>query len=432
MPENALNSGGKVIEKMKKFFEIICVLALAVSMIAGCSNNTAQKSETKPATVDETEPENELIKNEFVLSTDYNYYIGEKDMYSTLLFAKDRYVYSNKNGIYVKKDLRNGGRKISKNHPRTAWSNGAVLCDGETVYYLIVKEGTDSKFEYFVYSVGMNGKNEKLELSGVGPASLITIYNGYLYFRNSPDTAAEKDTHIMKYKLKSKKDPELISLEYQVNYNCVYNGKIYFSNDKFASPDVVNNKKIEYDVYSLDLRTEDIKKEVENSYGESIAAFDSENAAFYSRREGEKGKIVVIDKDNKKTESKTFKAKIDPWFVDKNSETAIMVDFNKNDHEAFLTYNIKEATHSRLSRSPKNFSCEKVTSGLKPGDNPYIALSSEGKKYYSRIAVQKVQGDKATYCKFNGKKSVEADTFWITDDKLVIEVNNKMKVYDLK
>lgn len=419
---------------MKKFFEIICVLALIVSIATGCSCSSEQKvkPETKPATVDEVDNESKLIKNDFTLSTDYNYYIGEKDMYSTLTYVKGKYIYSNKTGIYVKTDIKKDGKKISKNHPRTAWSNGAVLSDGKTVYYLTVKEGSDSKYEYSVYSVKTDGKGEKNILSGVGPASLITVYKGNLYFRNSPDTSAEKDTSIMRYKLGSKKEPEMISLDYQVNYNCVYNGKIYFSNDKFSSPDIVKDKSIKYDVYSLNLETDDINKEVEYSYGESIAAADSEEAAFYSRREGEKGKICTIDKDDKKTESKKFAAKMDPWFVDKNSENAVMVDFNKLDHEVFYTYNIKTAKKHKIGVSPKNFSCEKVTSGLKPGKTPYIVLSSEGKKYYSKISVLKVNGKKAKYCKIKGKKSIETDTFWITDNKLVTEVNNKMKVYNLK
>lgn len=430
-----IHSGGKVIEKMKKFFEIICVLALVVSVVTGCSCSSKQEvktEETKPATVDEANDENKLIKNEFTLSTDYNYYIGEKDMYSTLTYVKGKYIYSNKTGIYVKTDLKKDGKKISKNHPRTAWSNGAVLSDGKTVYYLSVKEGSDSKYEYSVYSVNIDGKGEKNILSGVGPASLITVYKGNLYFRNSPDTSAEKDTSIMRYKLGSKKDPEMISLDYQANYNCVYNGKIYFSNDKFSSPDIVKDKSIKYDVYSLDLETNDINKAVEYSYGESIAAYDSGDAAFYSRREGEKGKICIIDKDGKTTESKKFKAKMDPWFVDKNSENAVMVDFNRPDHEVFYTYNIKTAKNYKIGVSPKNFSCEKVTSGLKPSKTPYIVLSSEGKKYYSKISVLMVNGKKAKFCKIKGKKSVEADTFWISDNKLITEVNNKMKVYKLK
>lgn len=417
---------------MKKFFGIICVLAVIISVFSACKAPAGKKSEAKPATSDEVKTETVLKTSDYVLSSDYNYYIGEKDMYSTLMFVKDRYVYSNKNGIYVKKDLKNGGRKISKNHPRTEWSNGAILSNGETVYYLMVKKGTDSKYEYEIYSVGMNGKGEKKVLSGVGPATLITTYNGNLYFRNSPDTSAEKDTHIMKYKLGSKKEPEMISLDYQVNYNCFYNGKIYFSNDNFYSTEAASDKELEYTVYSLDLDTEDIDKAVEYSYGESIAAADSEDAVFYSRQEGKKGKICIINKDNKLVESKRFKSKIDPWFVDKDSKTAVMCDYNKDDHEVFITYNIEKATHSILSRSPKNFSCEKITSGLKPGKTPYIVLSSEGKKYYSKLCVQKVNGDKAEYCKLDGKREVEADTFWVTDDKLVIEVNNKMKVYELK
>lgn len=420
---------------MKKFFGIICVLTLVVLAVTGCScssNEPVKTKETKPATVDEAESGSKLIKNDFTLSTDYNYYIGEKDMYSTLTYVKGKYIYSNQTGIFVKNNIKKFGKKISKNHPRTAWSNGAVLSDGKTVYYLSVKEGTDSKYEYSVYSVKADGKGEKKILSGVGPASLITVYKGNLYFRNSPDTSAEKDTHIMRYKLGSKKDPEMISLDYQVNYNCVYNGKIYFSNDKFSSPDIVKDKNIKYDVYSLDLETDDINKVVENSYGESIAAYDSKDAVFYSRREGEKGKICIIDKDDKKTESKKFKAKMDPWFVDKNSVNAVMVDFNKPDREVFYTYNIKTAKKHKIGVSPKNFSCEKVTSGLKPSKTPYIVLSSEGKKYYSKISVLKVNGKKAKYCKIKGKKSVEADTFWITDNKLVTEVNNKMKVYKLK
>ena len=417
---------------MKKFFGIICVLAILIAAFSGCSGSSDTKSAPKQATSDEYKPETVLKTSDYVLSSDYNYYIGEKDMYSTLLYVKGRYVYSNKNGIYVKKNLRNGGRKISKRHPRTEWSNGAVLSNGETVYYLVVKKGTDSKYEYTIYSVGMDGKHEKKELSGIGPATLITIYNGNLYFRNSPDTSAEKDTHIMSYKLGSKKDPEMISLDYQVNFNCFYNGKIYFSNDTFKSMEAVTDKKAEYDVYALDLDSGDIDEVIDYSYGESIAAADSENAAFYSRKAGEKGKICVINKENKITESKKFKEKVDPWFVDKNSETAIMCDYNNPEHEVFLSYNIKDATHTVLSKSIKNFSCEKITTGLKPGKTPYIALSAEGKKAYSRIAVKKVDGNKAKNCKLRGKKWVDADTFWITDDKLVTEVNNEMRVYKLK
>lgn len=417
---------------MKKLFGLFLTLAIVITAVSGCS---CSKEAPKKKSAVKTAAAKDVVtykENNFVLSSDYNYYIGEKDMYSTLLFAKDRYVYSNKNGIYVKKDLRNGGRKISKRHPRTAWSNGAVLCDGETVYYLIVRSGSDSTYEYFVFSVGMDGKNEKKVLSGIGPASLITVYNGNLYFRNSPDTSAEKDTHIMRYKLGSKKDPEMISLDYQVNYNCVYNGKIYFSNDKFSSPELIAKKNVDYSVYSLDLETEDIKEEVEYSYGESIAAKDSEDAVFYSRQVGKKGQIVVIDKDGKKTKSKKFKTKIDPWFVDRNSENAVMCDFNKSDHEIYLTYNIKTAEHKRLSASPKNYSCAGITSGLKPSDNIYIAMTSEGKKLTKRVAVKKIVNGKAKFCKFNKKKSVETDLFWITDDKLILEVNNKMRVYDLK
>ncbi len=411
---------------MKKLFGLILTLALVITAVSGCS--CSQEAPAKKPAVKTVAKKQEVKykENNFVLSSDYNYYIGEKDMYSTLLFAKDRYVYSNKNGIYVKKDLRNGGRKI------TAWSNGAVLCDGETVYYLIVKSGSDSTYEYYIFSVGMDGKNEKKILSGIGPASLITIYNGNLYFRNSPDTSAEKDTHIMRYKLGSKKDPEMISLDYQVNYNCVYNGKIYFSNDKFSSPELISKKDVDYSVYSLDLETEDIKKVVEYSYGESIAAKDSKDAVFYSRKVGEKGKIFVIGKDNKITESKSFKTKIDPWFTDKTSENAYMCDFNKVNNEIFLKYNIKTAAHKKLSVSPKNYSCSGITSGLKPTDNVYIALTSEGKKLTKSVAVQKVVGNKTKYCKFNGKKSIETDLFWITDDKLILEVNNKMRVYNLK
>lgn len=417
---------------MKKLFGFILTLALVLTVTAGCSCSQETPKKKEPVKTSVKKEEVKPKENNFALSSDYNYYIGEKDMYSTLLFAKDRYVYSNKNGIYVKKDLRNGGRKISKRHPRTAWSNGAVLCDGETVYYLIVKNGTDSTYEYHIFSVGMNGKNEKKVLNGIGPASLITIYNGNLYFRNSPDTSAEKDTHIMRYKLGGKKDPEMISLDYQVNYNCVYNGKIYFSNDKFSSPELISKKNVDYSVYSLDLETEEIEKEVEYSYGESIAAKDSEDAVFYSRQVGEKGKICIIGKDGKKTESKTFKAKVDPWFVDKNSETAIMCDFNNTNHETFLKYDIKTAEHKKLTTSPKNYSCASITSGLKPSDNAYIALTSQGKKLTKRVAVKKVVGDKTKYCKFDGKKSIETDLFWITDDKLILEVNNKMRVYKLK
>lgn len=416
---------------MKKFFGIILAAAVMISAFSSCAGGN-----TADVTVAKSIPENAEVKqfktSDYVLSSDYNYSIGEKDMYSTLLFSKDRYIYSNSNGIYVKKDLRNGGKKISKRHPRTDWSNGAVLSNGKTVYYLIVKEGTDSSFEYEVYSVDIDGKNEKKELGGIGPATLITIYNGYLYFRNSPDTSAEKDTSIMRYKLGSKKDPELMSLDYQVNYTCFYNGRIYFSNDKFSSPESLENKKARYDVYALDLDTDEIEKAVDYSYGESIAAADSKDAAFYSRKVGEKGKICIINDENEITESKRFKAKVDPWFVDKNSEYAVMCDFNKNTREVFLKYNIKTSQHKVLSKSLKNYSCEKITSGLKPTDNVYIALSAEGKKAYSKIAVQKIQGDKAYTLKFGGKNYVDADTFWITDDKLVVEVNTKMKVYELK
>lgn len=416
---------------MKKFFGIICALALLISVISGCSCAGNAEKKVKPTSA-KVEKKPEVKETDFVLSSDYNYYVGDKDMYSTLLYVDGRYVYSNENGIFVKKVLRHNGVKISDRHPRTAWSNGAVLCDGKKIYFLIVKSGSDSTYEYYIFSMGMKGKHEKLELKGIGPASLITIYNGNLYFRNSPDTSAEKDTHIMRYKLGSKKDPEMISLDYQVNYNCVYNGKIYFSNDKFSSPEIITKKKVDYDVYSLDLETEDIKKEVKYSYGESIAAKDSENAVFYSRKAGEKGKICIIDKDGNKTESKKFKSKIDPWFVDKTSTTALMCDFNSATHETFITYNIKTAEHKKLLRSPKHYSCEAITSGFKPGDTAYIVISSEGKKYTKKLAVLKVDGDKVSYCKFKGKKTTEADLFWITDDKLAVEINNKMKVYELK
>lgn len=420
-------------ENMKKIFGVICAAAIMVTAFSACSQKPEKKTASEPTTaVTESKPETKLKTSDYVLSSDYNYYVGEKDMYSTLLYAGGKYIYSNRNGIYVKKDLKKGGKLISKKHPRTEWSNGAVLSNGETVYYLIVKKGRDTKYEFNIYSVGIDGKNEKKILNGVGPATLITIYNGNLYFRNSPDTSAEKDTHIMRYNLKSKKDPEMISLDYRVNHNCFYNGKIYFSNDNFYSTEAATDKKLEYTVYSLDLETEDIKEAVEYSYGESIASADSEKAVFFSRKEGKKGKIYVIDKDNKITESKKFKAKVDPWFVDKDAKTAIMCDYSKGDREVFLTYNIKDAAHSVLSKSPGEYSCEKITTGLKPGSTPYIVLSAEGKKYYSKIAVQKVKGNKAEYCKLGGKKSVEADTFWITDDKLVTEVNNEMKVYNLK
>lgn len=418
---------------MKKLTGILLAVTVFISVLSGCSrsNNvsTAKKSAVKTAA---TKDEVKYEENNFVLSSDYNYYIGDKNMYSTLLYVKDRYVYSNKNGIYVKINPKNGGRKISKRHPKTSWSNGAVLCDGETVYYLVVKSGTDSNYEYTVYSVGMDGKNEKKELSGIGPATLITIYKGNLYFRNSPDTSAEKDTHIMRYKLGSKEDPEMISLDYQVNYNYYYNGKIYFSNDTFSSTELIKNKDANYDVYALDLETEDIDKAVPDSYGESISAKDSGDAVFYSRKIGEKGRMYIINKDNEITKSKKFKSKIDPWFVDKSSETAIMCDYNNNDHEVFLTYNIKDATHKKLSVSPKGYSCDSITSGLKAGDTPYIVLTSNGNKYTNRIAVQKVDGNKAKYCKFNGNKSIETDIYWITDDKLIIEVNNKTQVFKLK
>lgn len=418
---------------MKKIIGLILTAAVILAAFSGCSGKKTASNSSTPAenTFETVKTETELKTTDYVLSSDYNYTVGEKDMYSTLLYVKGKYVYSNSKGIFVKENLNDEGLKISKNHPKTEWSNGAVLCNGETVYYLMVKEGSDSEFEYTINSVGIDGKNEQKVLSGIGPATLITIYNGNLYFRNSPDTSAEKDTHIMCYKLESKKDPELVSLDYQVNYNCFYNGKIYFSNDKFSDAEAAEDKKAKYDVYSLDLETNDIKKEVEYSYGESIAACDSEDAVFYSRKIGQKGKICVINKDNEKTESKNFKKKIDPWFVDKNSENAVMCDFNNSDREVFLTYNIKTARHKKLSETPEGYNCEKITSGLKAGNTPYIVMSAEGKKACNRIAVQKVEGEKASYCKLNGKKSVEADTFWITDDKLVTEVNGKMKVYEL-
>lgn len=424
---------------MKKLFVGILAAAVMISAFSGCSCQKPETDSSKTASTEAAEKTTEAVKSEtklkttdYVLSSDYNYSVGEKDMYSTLTYVKDKYIYSNAKGIFVKENLNDEGIKISKNHPNTEWSNGALLSNGETVYYLMVKEGSDSEFEYSIYSVGIDGKNEKKVLSGIGPATLITMYKGNLYFRNSPDTSAEKDTHIMCYKPGRKKDPEMVSLDYQVNYNCFYNGKIYFSNDKFSDAEAAADKKAKYDVYSLDLDSKDINKEVEYSYGESIAAADSENAVFYSRKIGHKGKICVIDKDNNKTFSKEFKEKVDPWFVDKNSENAIMCDFNSDDREVFLTYNIKTAEHKKLSETPNEYDCEKITSGLKAGDTPYIVLSAEGDKAYSRIAVQKVEGDKASYCKFGGKKSVDADTFWITDDKLVVEVNTKMKVYDLK
>ncbi|MCH5303561.1 MAG: hypothetical protein J1E41_01745 [Ruminococcus sp.] len=416
---------------MKKFLALLCGFAILTAVFSGCSSESKPETETTEAkTIKKT-----VLENNFVLSRDSFYYIGDDYMCSSLLFAGDRYVYSNKKGIYVKKDLKNGGRKISENSPKTEWSNGAVLSDGKIVYYVIVKDGADSVYEYEIYSVGIDGKNEKKVLSGVGPASLITVYDGNLYFKNGPDTEADEDTMIMRYKLGSEKDPELVSQDYEVHYNTYYNGKIYFSSDLFYSMEILSGKSLEYPVYALDLESKRIDRVVDYSYGESIASVDSDKIAFYSRKmvgSSTEKYVYTVDKNGEAVKSKKLPTNADALYVDKDASYALMCDYFDDDFETFLKFDLKSGKQQELSKAAKGYQCEICTSGLKPGSTEYFVTTAEGKKYTSKVAVQKVKGDKAGYCKLGKKKSVEADSYWITDDKLVIEYNNKMKVYDLK
>ena len=420
---------------MKRFLGILCVLAVFTAVFSGCSGTSQTKSEKTSEATTETQAKPAVKENDFVLSKDSFYYIGDDYMCSSLLYAGGKYVYSNKNGIYVKESLKEKGKRISKASPKTEWSNGSVLSDGKTVYYVTVKEGNDSEYEYAVYYVKTDGKDEKKVLSGVGPASLITVYDGSLYFKNNPDTEADEDTMIMRYKLGSKKEPELVSQDYQVNYNTYYNGKIYFSADTFYSMDILNDKSLEYPVYSLDLESGRIDIVAEYSYADSIAPPDSENIAFYSRKisgtNAEKY-IYTVDKNDNIKKSERLPANADALFVDRNTEYALMCDYSSDKYEKLTKFDLKTGKDKTLAKADKGFQCEACTSGLKTGDTAYFVMTSEGKKYTSTVAVKKVTGDKAEACKINGKDKIEADSYWITEDKLVVEINNKLKVYELK
>lgn len=366
------------------------------------------------------------VKNNYKKSDWGNLYTN-----SNLLYVNKKYIFANEKGIYVKKSLTAKGKKITGKVTEEMF-----LSDGKTVYFTVNSGGNLEQRKYAIYSVKTNGKGLKKIKSGKGLTELITVYKGNLYYGYAPQGSLYC-TKINKMNLSSKKS-KCISGKRDAAFTDYYNGRIYFS-EAMGTMEYIN----ENAVYSVDLKTEKIKKVVNHAFIKKSYSGKTKKKLWidsytYNLKSNKPTNhyIYIINSNNKKTRSKKLPDNSDVAYVNPSCTYAIIRYFGDNNY-IYYKLNLKTCKKAKISGITGYWY---VVSDAKSG--AFYFVGDSGSRSTHRMKVKKLFGTKTKTCKIGGKSSINLIeyeisgkiynvNYWISDGCFVVNEKGKFKSYKL-
>lgn len=359
--------------------------------------------------------------------TSDNEYIASSETYeeSTLLYVKNKYIFSGEKGVCVKKSINGKAKKVTS---KVNFSN--ILSNGSTVYFTTQKFNKDNEFysKITVYSIKTNGKGlKKITTLKGNYFNFISVYNGNIY-------ASCGGAHYMSYLYKinpAKKTAKNTGVYCAGGYR--QGSKIYFTSSHSDAD--------EYPVCSCNLKTGEKKTVLNPGFviGKSVG-YDgySKKLALQSykcnsTRSAQAYKNIYTYKSNGKfKKSKDIPKEYYADYVLPDGKTAIISKGN-----SYCKFNLNSGKKTKIKTTFSGYPYEtEIVADTKTG-KPYFAKITNGRLY-----IKKLSGNKAVSYKIKGKPSInileageqfKTSKFWIAGGYLAIDDNNngKFKIYRL-
>ena len=346
------------------------------------------------------------VKNSYRVS-DGSEYIGK------LLYAGGKYIFSSKNGIFVKKSPKDKLRKVVS----TKWLDDlrtTIVSDGQKAYFV----GCGPEY-YYIFKTNLKGKYSSFKrLSNMTYSDdihFITVYKNKLYYRQL------SNQKIYQLDLKTKKT-SCVSKGYKIMISEYHNGYIYFSN-AFGIP----GGRSELTTRRINLKNNKISKVLDKTTAEDYCFSDNKIALWNHDDEIRKGEyiptksyIYTIGTNNKKIKSKKLPDGAYVQIVDSEGKYAII---HKNGY--YYKFILKTGKKYNLSKNTFYY----VKPDMKSGKTLYFINNDR-----ERLCVKKLKGNKLVTCKIDGKKTVvDGYDYWVSENYLFVSYDGgKLRTFKIK